>query len=219
MSQSFLHDNPSVTPSPCHLPLHRGGFECAAYHAPSQGFPLWEGELVQHSTSQEAFALNKEQLQRTFAWFRAKPGRLTALKAVNYFCTGFTYAAFCGMVGYLALVREPVVVRLVLTCGVSFVLLSLARRALNFPRPYEVYDLPPLLHKETQGKSFPSRHVFSICVIGTSLLYILPPLGAALLVLGALLAVARVVSGVHFVRDVVSGAVIGVLSAVIGFSI
>ena len=131
--------------------------------------------------------MNKEQLQRTFAWFRAKPGRLTALKAVNYFCTGFTYAAFCGMVGYLALVREPVVVRLVLTCGVSFVLLSLARRALNRPRPYEVYDLPPL--------------------------------GAALLVLGALLAVARVVSGVHFVRDVVSGAVIGVLSAVIGFSI
>ena len=99
------------------------------------------------------------------------------------------------------------------------VLLSLARRALNRPRPYEVYDLPPLLHKETQGKSFPSRHVFSICVIGTSLLYILPPLGAALLVLGALLAVARVVSGVHFVRDVVSGAVSGVLSAVIGFSI
>ena len=161
--------------------------------------------------------MNKEQLQRTFAWFRAKPGRLTALKAVNYFCTGFTYAAFCGMVGYLALVREPVVVRLVLTCGVSFVLLSLARRALNRPRPYEVYDLPPLLHKEAQGKSLPRRHVFSICVIGTSLLYILPPLGAALLVLGALLAVARVVSGVHFGRDVVSGAGTGVLSAVSGF--
>ena len=47
----------------------------------------------------------------------------------------------------------------------------------------------------------------------------LPAASAALLVLGALLAVARVVSGVHFVRDVVSGAVIGVLSAVIGFSI
>lgn len=163
--------------------------------------------------------MQKEQLQRIFAWFRAKPGRLAALKAVNFFCTGFTYAAFCGMVGYLALVREPAVVRLVLTCGVSFAALSLARRALNFPRPYEVYGLPPLLHKETQGKSFPSRHVFSICVIGTSMLYILPPLGAALLLLGALLAVARVVSGVHFIRDVAAGAVIGVLSAVIGFSV
>ena len=114
-------------------------------------------------------------------------------------------------------INEATVTAQVRASGYS--LLSLARRALNRPRPYEVYDLPPLLHKETQGKSFPSRHVFSICVIGTSLLYILPPLGAALLVLGALLAVARVVSGVHFVRDVVSGAVIGVLSAVIGFSI
>lgn len=163
--------------------------------------------------------MQKEQLQHMFTWFRAKPGRLTALKAVNGFCTGFTYAAFCITVVYLALAREIVVVRLVLTCGLSFVALSLVRRALNFPRPYEVYDLPPLLHKETQGKSFPSRHVFSICVIGTSMLYIFPPLGAALLVLGALLAAVRVVSGVHFIRDVVAGAVIGVLSAVIGFAI
>lgn len=163
--------------------------------------------------------MQKEQLQRIFAWFRAKPERLTALKAVNGFCTGFTYAAFCGVVGHLALTRNPVAVRLVLTCGVSFAALSLARQALNFPRPYEVYGLPPLLHKETQGKSFPSRHVFSICVIGTSLLYILPPLGVVLLILGALLAAARVVSGVHFVRDVAAGAALGVLSAVIGFSI
>lgn len=123
------------------------------------------------------------------------------------------------MVLYLALTRETVVVRLVLTCGIPFVLLSLARRALNWPRPYEVYHLPPLLHKETQGKSFPSRHVFSIFVIGTSMLYILPPLGIALLALGVLLAAARVVSGVHFVRDVVAGAIIGVLSAVVGFTI
>lgn len=163
--------------------------------------------------------MQKEQLERTFAWFRAKPRRLAALKAVNGFCTGFTYAAFCGVAGYLTLTREPVAVRLVLTCGVSFAALSLARRALNFPRPYEVYGLPPLLHKETQGKSFPSRHVFSICVIGTSMLYILPPLGVALLILGALLAAARVVSGVHFVRDVAAGAALGVLSAVVGFSI
>lgn len=163
--------------------------------------------------------MQKEQLERMFAWFQAKPWRLAALKAVNGFCTGFTYAAFCGVLGYLALTRNPMTVRLVLTCGVSFAAMSLARRALNFPRPYEVYGLPPLLHKETQGKSFPSRHVFSICVIGTSMLYILPPLGVALLILGALLAAARVASGVHFVRDVAAGAVLGVLSAVIGFSI
>lgn len=163
--------------------------------------------------------MQKEQLQRTFAWFRTKPWRLTALKAVNFFCTGFTYATFCIVVLYLALMRETVVVRLVLTCGISFVLLSLVRRVMNCPRPYEVYQLPPLLHKETQGKSFPSRHVFSICVIGTSMLYVLPPLGIVLLVLSALLAVARVVSGVHFVRDVVAGAIIGVLSAIVGFAI
>ena len=91
------------------------------------------------------------------------------------------------------------------------------RAKLDRPRPYEVYGLEPLIPRESRGKSFPSRHVFSICVIGTSLLYLDPPVGAALLALGALLAAARVLSGVHFLKDVLAGALIGVLSAVIGF--
>ena len=163
--------------------------------------------------------MNEEQLKRTFAWFREKPRRITALRGVNAVCTYGTVAAFCAECAYLAWQRDPVLLRLALTCGMPFAALSLLRKALDRPRPYEVYGLQPLIPKDTRGKSFPSRHVFSICVIGASFLYLIPPLGGALLALGVLLAAARVVSGVHFVKDVLAGAIAGVLSAIIGFGI
>ena len=163
--------------------------------------------------------MNEQQLRRADAWFRAKPGRIAALRGVNVVCTYGTAAVFCGTCAYLALRRDPAVVRLALTCGVPFVALSLGRRAIDAPRPFEAYGLEPLIPKESRGEGFPSRHVFSIFVIGTSLAYLCPPLGAVILALGVLLAAARVVSGVHFLRDVLVGAIIGILSAVIGFGI
>ena len=51
--------------------------------------------------------------------------------------------------------------------GISFVAVSIFRKCYNAKRPYEIYDFKPLIPKDTIGKSFPSRHVFSIFVIGT----------------------------------------------------
>jgi membrane-associated phospholipid phosphatase len=101
----------------------------------------------------------------------------------------------------------------------ALAVLTLVRARLDFPRPYEVYGLEPLIPRESRGKSFPSRHQYSICVIGTSLLYLRPELGAPLLALSVLLGAARVASGVHFPKDVLVGALVGVLSAVAGFSL
>jgi membrane-associated phospholipid phosphatase len=172
------------------------------------------------AAEQEA-AMTQAQLERTFAWFRSRPRRLRALRTLNSLCTLVPYGVFPTVLAALAWKRDPNALRLALTCGVSFAALSLLRRLLNRPRPYEVYHMAPLLHKDTRGKSFPSRHVFSIFVIAVSLLYVLPRpyLGAVLLGLGVVLAAVRVLAGVHFLRDVLAGAAIGVLSAVIGFSL
>ncbi len=163
--------------------------------------------------------MNEQQLRRAYAFFREKPERIAALRGVNALCTWGTVAAFGGECAYLAYHRDGALLRLGITCGVPLALLTALRARLDCPRPYEVYGLEPLIPKESRGKSFPSRHVFSICVIGTSFLYLEPPLGALLLALGVLLGAARVLSGVHFPRDVLAGALIGVLSAVTGFSI
>ena len=95
--------------------------------------------------------------------------------------------------------------------AVSFLLLSFFRAKYNAKRPYEIYEFEPLIKKDTAGKSFPSRHVFSIFVIGSSLWCMYPYIGTVVMAAGVVLAVIRVIVGVHFPKDVIAGAVIGYL--------
>ena len=116
---------------------------------------------------------------------------------------------------------------LVAVPGISFVLLSLFRRYYDAARPYEVYAIPPVLKKDTLGKSFPSRHIFSIFVIGTTFLRLAQNashtpgivIAAVILFMGIIQAILRVVGGVHFIRDVIAGALIGVAAGLIGTGI
>lgn len=103
--------------------------------------------------------------------------------------------------------------------AISFVLTSILRNAVNAQRPYEVLNIKPAISKKTKGKSFPSRHTFSIFVIGVTFCACcpMPAIGCVVLALGVCLAVLRVLAGVHFVRDVVAGAVLGIACGVVGF--
>ena len=69
------------------------------------------------------------------------------------------------------------------------------------------------------GSSFPSRHAFSAFAIAVALLPEFMPLGIVLLAFGTALCAVRVLLGLHFVRDVVAGAVIGIVASVIGLLI
>ena len=84
-------------------------------------------------------------------------------------------------------------------------------------RPYEVYDYTPVVYKATKGKSFPSRHTVSAFIIAMAFLYINVKIGAVMLIIATAIAVVRVLAGVHFIRDVVSGAAIGILAGVLGY--
>lgn len=102
---------------------------------------------------------------------------------------------------------------------VSFLILSIFRKIINAPRPYEVFKEQPIIAKDTKGKSFPSRHVFSIFAIATTFFFAAPQpeLSYIIFILGCLLGVLRVVSGVHFPKDVIIGAISGIVLVTIGF--
>ena len=155
------------------------------------------------------------QYERLSAPFRGEK-REKGLRLINRILTGLCYAAYPALLLGLLLTRDGRLLRAVLVPGVSFVLLSLIRW-LNAPRPYEVLDIAPIIHKDTRGKSLPSRHVFSMFVIAMTFLWICPALGMVLLCFGAVLACVRVIGGVHFPRDVIAGAAAGVLSGVAGY--
>lgn len=99
----------------------------------------------------------------------------------------------------------------------TFLLITLVRALINAQRPYEKFDYTPVVGKRTKGKSFPSRHTVSAFIIAMAFLYINTRIGVIMLVIAALIGVTRVLSGVHFIRDVISGAAIGVVIGVLGY--
>ena len=93
----------------------------------------------------------------------------------------------------------------------GFVILSLLRKKINHPRPYETWDICPLLDKDSSGQSMPSRHVFSATIISMACLHASLLVGLVCLLFSALLRLVRVLGGVHYPKDVLVGYVCGLL--------
>lgn len=131
--------------------------------------------------------------------------------------TRTVYLIYPVLLVYLAIKREPAILQALLVPGISFILVSVFRYYLNAPRPYEVLGKDPIIPRKGKGKSFPSRHTFSTFVIAVTVFYFWPVAGILTGIAGALLASVRVLGGVHYVRDVIAGALIGIGCGLIGF--
>ena len=158
-----------------------------------------------------------EGYKRLLVSVNKRPRAVHLLKFIDTFAVCFTVCAYAASIVAVGTSDLYIAVRLILITGVPFVLVSLVRGLIDAPRPYEVYtDIYTVPPKKRGGASFPSRHAFSVFAIGTELLFVYPSVAAVILILGASLAVSRVLRGVHFLRDVLSGALIGALCSVIG---
>ena len=104
----------------------------------------------------------------------------------------------------------------VVTTAVPFAAVSIVRRLINAPRPYENLTFYEVKPKDKCGQGFPSRHVFSIFLIAASVVLWRPYVAVVLAFLGVALAVSRVLLGIHYVRDTVCGAILGTVSGIIG---
>ena len=104
---------------------------------------------------------------------------------------------------------------LVINPGVGFVLLSLIRNHLNYPRPYVELPIKPLITRKGGGDSLPSRHVFSATVIAMSVMSVSRVFGLILLTLAVILAIVRVIGGIHYPRDVIAGFFCGLACGIV----
>ena len=99
----------------------------------------------------------------------------------------------------------------------GFMILSLLRKKINAPRPYEEWDIKPLLDRDSPGQSMPSRHVFSASIISMACLHASLSVGVILLILSVFLGLVRVLGGVHYPKDVLVGYICGLVWGVIFF--
>ena len=141
------------------------------------------------------------------------------LKAISTLSVALCMIIFATALVFYGISDWRIPVKLAVVTGAPFIIVTLFRRLLNFPRPYEVFSFYEHAPRRKRGQSFPSRHVFSIFVIGASLCFVNVGVGLALMLVGLTLAVSRVLLGIHFIRDVVAGGLIGVVSGVIGMLI
>lgn len=163
--------------------------------------------------------MTKENYIKMTQPFRDHPELARGLHILNKLCTGIMYCTYPLLILYLFWQKDIQFLRGILVPGISFVLLSVFRAKFNRARPYEKFGVPPVIKKDTKGHSFPSRHVFSATMIAMTFLLISPWswLGVIFLIVSVILAVVRVVSGVHFISDVLAGILVAVVAAMLGY--
>lgn len=159
--------------------------------------------------------MKKETYIKITQPFRDHPEVAKGLHIINRICMLIMYVSYPSLLIFLYIKKEETLTEVFLIPAISFVLLSVGRYFINRKRPYEAFDVPPVIPKKTKGKSFPSRHVFSATIIAMTYFMMSPWawLGIILMVVALVEAFVRVLSGVHYISDVIAGMAVGVLAS------
>lgn len=164
--------------------------------------------------------MKEQQYKQVSEFFSSTKTRSNTIKVLHDILPGIMMV-FYPLQLILLLIREgfksEVFLKATLVPLAVLVFVTLLRYVVNAKRPYEKYDYVPAVSKNTKGKSFPSRHTASAFIIAMAFLYIETSLGVVMLIIATLIAVSRVLSGVHFVRDVVGGALISIITGILCF--
>lgn len=161
--------------------------------------------------------MTAQRYQAIFDWFRARPAALRALGYAQKISVLGVYLVYGAVLAVTLWQHSGQFWRVLAVPAAVFVLGTLLRAAINRPRPYETLNFTPLFPKDTKGQSMPSRHCFSAAAIVAAAFTVWVPLGVAACLLAAVVAVTRVLTGVHYPSDVLAGLAFGAGAAVIGF--
>ena len=162
--------------------------------------------------------MNAEQYRTVINWFQARPAAKNALRLVSRGGVALIYLGYLGLLAWLAWHRMGQFWPALVVPAAAFVVGTLVRRIIDRPRPYTALGFTPLFPKDKPGQSMPSRHCFSAAAIAGAAWFVIRPLGLALAVLAVVIAVCRVVTGVHYISDVLAGLAFGAVFAVVGWN-
>lgn len=109
--------------------------------------------------------------------------------------------------------------RITLSPMTVFAIITVFRKIFNRARPYEKFATPSVFGKDKSGESMPSRHTACAFIIAMAFMYVSIPLGIAYLIISFFIMVSRVLSGVHFISDVLAGMAISLLYGYLSFFI
>ena len=162
--------------------------------------------------------MNKELFVKIKKWFNNHPKAHYILIKSEKLTVSFFYLTYIILILFLIIQNQPYsILKGILVPAAVFISGTIIRELINSPRPYEVWQIQPLVPKDTTGHSFPSRHALSSAVIAAAWLWYKQEIGVFLLFMLLIVCLIRVISGVHFIKDVISGALFGLLLGWLGF--
>lgn len=154
--------------------------------------------------------MNRERYVRTVAYFKNNQRANLLLTIIYKILPNIVFASYIALLIYCWLYKRSNILEITLFPLGVLIFTTIIRVLINEKRPYEVYGVESVFNKQTKGKSMPSRHAASTFIIAMAFMSINLPLGIFMLFLSLLIGASRVLSGAHFIRDVVIGMVISV---------
>jgi undecaprenyl-diphosphatase len=138
------------------------------------------------------------------------------VNAAEFLFAAILILAFVAVGGHRRRIAQRAAVAAGLSAAVALALAQLIARLVDRPRPF-VAD-PGAVHvfaHHAADPGFPSDHATAAFAIGVALLLRRRGWGGIVLVLATVLALGRVAMGVHYPSDVLAGALLGTLVAVL----
>lgn len=162
--------------------------------------------------------MNAEQYRAVIGWFNARPVAKMALRVVSRGAVALVYLGYLGMLAWLVWHRM----------GQFWPRSSYRRRRswlgrwcarpLTARAPTQRWGSRRFSPRIRPGRVCPAAHCFSAAAIAGAAWYVFQPWGLALAVLAVVIAVCRVVTGVHYVSDVLAGLAFGTVFSVLGWN-
>jgi len=154
--------------------------------------------------------------QKTRSVLARLPGGEMLLRLPTYLCAAIYLLALL----ILMVTRDLRLFRALIVPAACFIACTIARPLIGRERPYDRFLVPPVgSHKPGKGKSMPSRHTASAAAIAFAIIYVFPhpAVAAVMLLLAALIAGLRVLSGQHYPSDVLAALLLSGGISLIGY--
>ena len=152
--------------------------------------------------------MSKESYKKTANYINKSPRLKRLVIFLEKYSPKPVVFIFYSMLAVLALKRDKRVLAVGAVPWLVFMAATVISRWLNFKRPFEELGFESVV-PHSKGHSCPSRHATSSWVITMAAAYINPVLGAVSAFFAAVVCVTRVITGVHYIRDVVCGILFG----------
>ena len=152
--------------------------------------------------------MEKESYKKTANYINKSPKLKKPVVFLEKYSPKPVVFIFYSMIAVLALKRDKRVLAVGAVPWLVFMAATVISKRLNFKRPFEELGFESVV-PHSKGRSCPSRHATSSWVITMAAAYISPVLGMISAFFAIVVCATRVITGVHYIRDVVCGILFG----------